>query len=235
MRLLLALSLVVVSAAVGGEPVDLFNGIDLSGWEGDDRFWSVEDGAIVGRTTPDNPADSNTFLIHRGGTFDDFVLTFEYQVTGFNSGIQYRSKEVGEHSVAGYQADFEARWHDDNTADKFSGMFFEEQGRMFLAQRGQSVLIEAGEDAKKPKITVLGSLGDAAEMGTAIDRDGWNRYRIVADGHSFQHFINDRLMAAAIDEDDAARADSGLIALQLHGGRPMEIRVRKLQLTPLHD
>ena len=32
----------------GGESVDLFNGKDLRGWDGDPAVWTVEDGAIVG-------------------------------------------------------------------------------------------------------------------------------------------------------------------------------------------
>ena len=223
------------------DAVALFDGESLDGWEGDQRFWSVKDGALVGQTTADNPSEKNTFLIYRGadgGTaeFGDFVLEFEYQVDGFNSGIQYRSEEIGEFNIKGYQADFEAQWHDDGTADKFSGMFFEEQGRMFMGQRGEAVVVRTNsEDANSPKIDVIGSVGDAAELEKAINRDGWNRYRIVADGHTFTHIINDRVMSVAFDEDKANRADSGLIALQLHGGRPMKIMVRKLMLTPLHD
>ena len=243
MRLALALLLPTVllaSPAAADEFEPLFNGSDLTGWEGDGRFWQVEDGAIVGRTTEDNKTESNTFLIYRGddggAKFGDFELTFEYQVEGFNSGIQYRSEQTGDgFTIKGYQADFEARWHDDGTADKFSGMFFEELGRMFLAQRGQAVVVRNNpDDAKKPRIEVVGSVGDAAELEQAIDRDGWNRYRILADGHSFTHIINDRVMSVAFDEDVPNRRDSGLIALQLHGGPPMEIRVRDLKIRRLH-
>src|SRR5258708_462755 len=33
----------------------LFDGRTLSGWEGRPGYWSVEDGAIIGRTTKENP------------------------------------------------------------------------------------------------------------------------------------------------------------------------------------
>ena len=33
----------------------LFNGKDLTGWQGRADLWSVEDGAIVGRTTAEKP------------------------------------------------------------------------------------------------------------------------------------------------------------------------------------
>ena len=241
--LVLCLSLTVPAAADHHEGeadgvVTLFDGESLEGWEGDERFWRVEEGAIVGQTTTDNAAEQNTFLIYRGGEFDDFVLSLEYQVEGFNSGVQYRSRQVGEpeaFSVAGMQCDFEARWHeaDEARVDKFSGMVFEEQGRMFLAQRGQMVRVTAGDDPKKPAITQLASLGEAAELETLVDRDGWTSLQVVADGHSLTHCLGGRVVAAAIDDDPAA-ATSGLIALQLHSGPPMTIRVRNITVRPLH-
>ncbi|MEM9646698.1 MAG: DUF1080 domain-containing protein, partial [Planctomycetota bacterium] len=156
---LLALCLChVVGAAYGADPsVDtkpraLFNGADLSGWQGDSRFWKVQDGAIVGQTSADNPAPHNTFLSYVDDEFADFELTFKYKVDGFNSGMQYRSVQHDDFKVSGYQADFEAQWHDGGV-DKFTGMFFEEGGRMFMGQRGDVVLVnEASEKSGKPTI-----------------------------------------------------------------------------------
>ena len=45
----------------------LFNGKDLSGWEGDPALWSVQDGAITGVTTDESPLPYNKFLIWRRG------------------------------------------------------------------------------------------------------------------------------------------------------------------------
>ena len=52
------------------EPPDMvriFNGTDLTGWDGDPELWSVRDGAIRGETTPEKPAKGNTFLIWKDG------------------------------------------------------------------------------------------------------------------------------------------------------------------------
>src|SRR5437867_10705272 len=92
----------------------LFNGKDLTGWEGDMKLWSVKDGAITGQTTKENPAHGNTFLIWKAGSVDDFELRFSYKIVpnnniGFaNSGVQYRSTDLGNFVVAGYQAEFAA-------------------------------------------------------------------------------------------------------------------------------
>jgi hypothetical protein len=42
---------------------NLFNGKDLTGWDGNPKLWSVKDGALTGQTTKENPATGNTFLI----------------------------------------------------------------------------------------------------------------------------------------------------------------------------
>ncbi len=81
----------------GAEPgfVKIFNGKDLTGWEGNPKLWSVKDGAITGQTTAENPTRGNTFLIWTNGTVGDFELRCSFRLVpgdseGFaNSGIQY--------------------------------------------------------------------------------------------------------------------------------------------------
>ena len=97
--------------------VKIFNGTDLTGWEGNKDLWSVKDGAITGITPPDpaNPSKGiikhNTFLVWKAGKVADFELTFQYRIEKGNSGVQYRAKELapGEFGpiISGYQADFE--------------------------------------------------------------------------------------------------------------------------------
>jgi putative heme-binding domain-containing protein len=234
-------------AAAPVEPVklepgfaSLFDGKSLGKWDGDPKFWRVEQGAIVGETAADKqPADGkNTFLIFRGREFADFEMRFRYQVEGFNSGMQYRSVDRGQFHVDGLQADFEARWHPDPAGgpalDRFSGMFFEENGRMFMAQRGEAVIVRKNAaDPKKPHIEKIARLGDAAELEQAIRRDDWNDYTIIADGNMFTHIINNRVQSLAIDEDDANFRKSGILALQLHSGKPMKIKVRDVRIREL--
>src|SRR5437667_12019820 len=59
---------------------DLFNGKDLSGWDGDEEFWSVQDGAITGRTTAEHPAKHNTFLILKDAKPRDFELHVTFKI-----------------------------------------------------------------------------------------------------------------------------------------------------------
>src|SRR5688572_15616588 len=108
---LLTVSFTPLSDAAGdAEALDIFDGTTLEGWDGDPRFWKVEDGTITGQTTKEVPTEGNTFLKWTRGEVDDFELTCEYKITaGGNSGIQVRSFPVGntKWGVGGYQADFE--------------------------------------------------------------------------------------------------------------------------------
>jgi len=198
--------------------VPIFDGRSLEGWEGKPEFWRVEEGSIVGATTAENPTKGNTFLIWRAGLVDDFELELEYRITGGNSGIQYRSRDLGEFVVGGYQADFEA-------GQTFSGILYEEKGRGILCQRGQRVSI-AADGTKTPGEPI----GDTAELQATIKPGEWNRYRIVAKGPKLQHFINGQLMSETTDEEEGKRAEQGVLALQLHAGPPMKVEFKDIRL-----
>jgi len=199
----------------------LFNGMDLAGWEGNPRFWSVREGSITGQTTAENPAQANTFLIWRNGTVEDFELRLSYRIVGGNSGIQYRSKDLGNWVVAGYQADFEA-------GKTYSGIVYEEKGRGILAKRGEKTVV--GADGK-PK--VVGSVGKPDDIQAAIKNEDWNDYVVIAQGNHLVHRINGRVTAEATDEHAEKRAASGILALQLHAGPPMVVQFKNIQLKRL--
>jgi hypothetical protein len=205
--------------------VPIFNGTSLEGWEGKPEFWSVKDGVIVGETTAEKPTKGNTFLIWRQGTVDDFELALSYRITGGNSGIQYRSKDLGDSVVGGYQGDFEA-------GTTYSGILYEERGRGILAKRGERVTI-AADGAK----TMGEPIGKTEDLQKAIKQGEWNEYRIVAKGPKLQHFINGQLMSETVDEQEGKRAAEGILALQLHAGPPMKVEFKDIRLkrTKLAD
>jgi len=219
------LALAALCAAVSAEDKNLFNGKDLAGWKGLD-YWSVEDGAITGRTTKENPTKGNTFLVWEGEVAD-FELTFQYKIVGGNSGVQYRSKLVDAKGfvIAGYQGDFEA-------GKTYSGILYEERGRGILAKRGEKVVIKEGKEANKPKIEVTGSLGKTDEIQAKIKADAWNEYRVVAKGGHLQHFING-VQTVDVTDETAVGAKKGLLALQLHAGPPMVVQVKDIVLKEI--
>src|SRR3954468_7288784 len=139
----------------------LFNGKDLTNWAGRTNHWSVQDGAITGITSKDNPAKGNNFLIlQKNGTnaiYSDFEVRFSYSFATpwGNSGLQYRSKDRGNFVVNGYQGDFEV-------GKTYSGILYEEGGRGILAERGQKVVLH--DDNGKLNKEVVGKLNDSKKI-----------------------------------------------------------------------
>ncbi len=221
---------VLLSAFAHAEEKQLFNGKDLSGWSGNEDLWSVEDGAITGRTTAEKPAAHNTFLIWNDGEPANFELTLKFKMKPgddqnyTNSGIQYRSEVADKEKwiVGGYQADFEY-------GDTYSGILYEERGRGILAKRGQKVKITQGAEPGKPNIEVTGETGNSDEIQAAIKKDDWNEYKIVADGNHVQHFINGKL-AVDVTDETAEAPKKGVIALQLHAGPTMQVQFKDIVL-----
>jgi hypothetical protein len=230
-----AFALSITASAQEGRAI--FNGTDLTGWEGNPLLWSVKDGCITGITPPD-PADPkkglikhNTFLVWKAGTVGDFELMFKYRIEKGNSGVQYRSKELapGEFGpiISGYQADFEA-------GTTYSGILYEEKGRGILAKRGEKTTIKpAADGGKKPVVEVTGSVGDSAAIQASIKSEDWNEYKIIAKGNHVQHFINGMQTVDVTDEDSANAPKTGLLALQIHQGPPMVVQFKDLLLKEL--
>ena len=147
----------------------IFDGKTLNGWEGDPKYWRVEDGALVGEITPETMIKSNTFIIWRGGAPKDFELKADYRITsGGNSGINYRSVVVpdavtpaNKFAMRGYQADIDGR-------NQYTGQNYEEKGRLFLAVRGQITRVTGGS-----KPVVLSTIGDPKDLAAFIN-ESWN-------------------------------------------------------------
>jgi hypothetical protein len=217
----------------------LFNGKDLSGWEGLKEFWSVRDGAITGQTTAEKQLPSNSFLVWQGGDVKNFELRAKFRLVPnndknwANSGIQYRSHVIDPANfvVGGYQADMDS-------AGQYTGMLYEEQGRGILMKPGQKIRVgPLADGAKKGKekatIEVLATVTPAEQLSAAYKKADWNEIVIIANGNHLQHFINGKLTADVTDTDDTKGAKSGVLALQLHKGPAMTIQFKDIQLKTL--
>lgn len=131
---LLAAAFVDSAAETAPEFKAIFDGQTLEGWRAADMsFWSAEDGAITARITPAHPLKTNLYLIWQGGELGDFELKLKHRVfgsPGINCGFQFRSRELPDHDVAGYQVD-------NNLDTDWLVRPYDEHGRHTLAWRGQ--------------------------------------------------------------------------------------------------
>ncbi|MGL6225984.1 MAG: 3-keto-disaccharide hydrolase [Thermoguttaceae bacterium] len=207
--------------------VSLFNGKDLSNWEGNPDIWRVEEGCIVGETANEGPKKitKNTFLILKDKEYSDFVLKFEYRLTKEgNSGVQYRSWIIEDETpfrVGGYQADFDGN----NT---YTGILYGENYRGILAKRGEES--EIGDD-HQPK--TVREFAKDRELKRKIKVEDWNDYVVTAKDFTFTKEINGNVMSICNDKDAKERRKTGLIAIQAHVGPAMKVEIRNIKIKEL--
>jgi hypothetical protein len=213
--------------------ISLFDGVTLKGWDGNPKFWRVEDGAIVGESTPENPS-GNTYIAYRDVVAKDFTLKFEIKIEGNGgSGFQYRSQtglpwrrpipanvtaNVGPVNLAwmmtGPQADF---W----PSQIFTGQFYSENTPMgIVAFRGQ-VVEGSGLGAKR----LMGTIGDRTALGNLVKANEWNQYTVIARGGTFIHIVNGQLMAVMIDDDpQSSNNQSGIFGIEIEATTKVSVR-----------
>lgn len=206
----------------------IFNGKDLTGWDGDPALWSVKDGVIHGETTVENSAKGNTFLIWKEGQIADFDLRLSFRCNASNnSGIQYRSKHITDESaknkwvVRGYQHELR------NEVDfpNISGFIYDEGGK-----RGRICMIgETGTWENSGKKTISSDLIDQQGWKKLFKLDDWNDVIIIAKGNQIRHYMNGQLVLDFTDNSDLALKD-GILALQLHAGKPMWAEFKNIRI-----
>lgn len=207
----------------------IFNGKDLTGWDGDPRLWTVKDGVIHGETTVENAANGNTFIIWKEGRTKDFELRLSFRCNATNnSGIQYRSKHITDASaknawvVRGYQHEI----RNENRFPDVSGFVYDEGGK-----RGRICLV--GEEVywdNGGKHVVKPNLIDEAAFQKLFKLDDWNDVVIIGEGPRVRHYLNNTLIMSFEDKDPNLALTDGILALQLHGGKPMWAEYKNLRI-----
>ncbi|MFH1745699.1 MAG: DUF1080 domain-containing protein [Planctomycetota bacterium] len=193
------------SAADEAEWTSLIKGDSLKGWvrRGGQARYSVEDGAIVGRSVPDSP---NSFLCTER-EYGDFELTLEFKVDPrMNSGIQIRSNSVVGYKngvVHGYQVEI------DPSERAWSAGIYDESRRGWLCD-----------------------LKNNAAAREAFRQNEWNEYRIVARGKSIKTWING-VQAADLKDDLTLTGFIALQVHGTKSPEPLEVRWRNIRLREL--
>ncbi|WP_170982832.1 3-keto-disaccharide hydrolase [Dyadobacter frigoris] len=218
--------------------VQIFDGKTLKGWEGDTKYWRVENGNLVGEITPETLLKTNSFIIWKNGEPGDFELKGSFKITEKgNSGINYRSEQLTDvpNALKGYQADIDG-------ANRYTGQNYEERKRTTLAYRGEVVTVNAptdkSDEAFKANLknnawlgrTVTGSLGTSDELKTKIKSEDWNEFHLVVKGNRLQHYINGVLMSDVTDNDTVNGKSKGLLGVQVHVGPPMKVEYKDIRI-----
>ncbi len=198
-------ALLIAAPAFGADakPVSLFDGKTLAGWEGDEKTWKVEDGAIVGGSL-DTVVPRNEFLCTTK-TYENFELKVTFKLTGdkdkANAGVQFRTKRIPKHhEVSGYQADV--------GQDYWGALYDESRRNKVLA---------------KPAKEVIEKL---------VKHDDWNEYVIRAEGSRIKLWLNGTLTVDYTEEDEKVEK-TGIIGLQIHGGAKAKVYYKNITIEEL--
>ena len=194
-----------------GDMTVLFNGKDLTGWDGDPRLWSVKDGAIHGETTSENKTKGNTFLVCTQTVLRDFELRLSFRCNATNnSGIQYRSKHLkarpgalNRWRVRGYQHEI----RNQNRLPSVSGFIYDEGGKRKRMCLVGDKAIWAADGKKEVQETLI----TGAEFARLFKLNDWNDVVIIAQGTHLRHYLNGRLILDFTDHPDVALME-GILA-----------------------
>ena len=184
-------------------PPVLFDGT-LDGWTGEQRYWSVETVDGVPEVVGRSPGlDHNTFLT-RDEPLADFDLTFQVKLTPPEANSGVQFRSV---RIAEDGAEpgpgSEMRGYQADIGRGWWGKLYEENGRRMLFE-------------------------DSAD--DAVRHGAWNTYRIRAVGPEIRTWLNG---TPSVRLTDPEGAKSGLLALQIHAGGPMEVRFRRFESKPV--
>lgn len=185
--------------------VALFDGKSFRGWEGNLKWFRIENGAIIAGSLKE-PIPHNEFLATTG-EFENFELRLEVKLQGQgdNAGVQFRSSRVPTSTeVSGYQADIGNAWE----RPVWAGIYDE--------SRRNKMLIE----------------GDKEVLKSALKPGDWNELRVRAEGKHITTWLNGQMIVKYEEKDDGI-ASRGIIALQIHSGPPTEALYRNIRIKEL--
>jgi putative membrane-bound dehydrogenase-like protein len=197
----------LLSALCYAEPVSLFDGKTLDGWDFDPAMWRVEDGVITGGSTTEK-IKKNDFISTKK-SYQNFELKLKIKVSGdpktgmLNSGIQIRSVRAEHGAMSGYQVDCGEGWF----------------GKIYDEHRRNKVIWSPTPEQQ-------------AALDKAVDVFGWNEYRIRAEGPRIQTWING-VHCMDFTEADPNIAHDGVIAPQVHSGGACLVQVKDVTIEEL--
>jgi len=183
----------------------LFDGKSLAGWEGNEKVFRVEEGAVVAGTLKAR-IPHNEFLCTKK-EYGDFELRLKARLVGQgkNAGVQFRSKRIpNHHEVIGYQCDIGVM----RDRSIWGALYDESRRRKFLA------------------------IGDDAEIKKVFKPDDWNELVIRCQGPRVQIWLNGYQTVDYTEADDKI-ARRGIIGLQIHGGPPAEASYKEIRIKEL--
>jgi hypothetical protein len=195
--------LVYISHPVA-KPVSLFDGKTFKGWQGDTlHTWRIEDGAIVGGSLV-KEVPHNEFL-STTRSYSNYVLRLKFKLTGTG----FVNAGVQLRSQRATDPAYEMIGYQADLGEKYWGCLYDETRR-------NTVLA-------KPDINAVLKV---------LKPDSWNEYQIRCEGKRIRLWINGK-QTVDYTEADNSIPQTGLIALQIHGGGKAQVWYKDITIEEL--
>ena len=200
---IILLAFVLAASVIAAKQIRLFDGKSFKGWNGDQKIFRIENGAIVGGSMQEKLAQ-NEFLCTEK-EYGNFVLRAKFKLMGdptkANAGIQFRSKRIpNNNEVIGYQADL---------GQDYWGALYDESRRKTVLAR--------------PKLD---------ELKKVLKMNDWNQYEIRAEGKRIRLSING-FQTVDYTEAEQGIAEQGCICVQIHAGPPSQASYKDLTIEEI--
>ena len=215
----------------------IFNGVDLTGWEGDPAVWSVQEGALNGRLDRVPPGDR--CLVWKGGALGDFEVRFDcwqpgdQKIASGQNGLRFRGWLTENHAITdclGYDVDI-------LETPRFHVLLMDVMAvgkHRILALPG--FCTTAREVDGTNKLEVLSKVAvKPEELEAGFQSGDWNQVSVLAQSNHIQVRINGHVMNDCTDESEGHWHGSGLLALKLwmNKGPVVTARFKNLRLRRL--
>ncbi|WP_115371923.1 3-keto-disaccharide hydrolase [Adhaeribacter pallidiroseus] len=195
----------VVISLTKSKPVRLFNGKNFKGWQGDTlRTWRIQDGALVGGSLTEK-VPHNEFL-STTKSYSNYVLRLKFKLTGTEGFIN-----------GGVQ------FH----SQRIAKPPYEMTG--YQADLGKGYWASLYDESRRDKLLAT---ADSNQIKQILRPNDWNDYEVRTQGKQIQIFLNGK-PTVDYTETDPAIPQSGLIALQTHGGGKVEVYYKDIFLQEL--
>lgn len=185
--------------------VHLFDGKTFKGWQGDTlHTWRIKDGALVGGSLTQK-VPHNEFL-STTENYSDYVLKLKFKLTG-NEG--FINGGVQFHSQRISDPPYEMVGYQADIGDGYWGSLYDESRRNKLL-----------------------AIADPAKVKQLLRPNEWNDYEIHSEGRRIRILLNGE-QTVDYTEEDLTIPQTGLIALQIHGGGKAEVSYKDIILEEL--
>ena len=183
----------------------LFNGKNFHDWEGDTlNIWRIENGEIVGGSLTET-VNHNYFLVTKD-TYDDFIL-------------KLKIKLLGEEGFVNSGIQFRST--------RLSDPDYEMIG--YQADFGEGYWISLYDESRRNSTLVA---PDSSKVLQWIKINDWNDYEIRAEDRRIRLYVNGH-QSIDYTEADETIPQTGLIAIQIHGGGKAQVHVKGITIQEL--